>query len=243
MCGQGVWRRPSDARFAGCGLAAAGACSGVWGGGFGVLAGGPPARCGWGYAVPRSGSVGLVVDGQHLFMVRGSGYNMMKPALARKVSWSAAPGRMGGAVPVHLSCQRGRGHCPHLRLPYGIAYGGPHLSLRRTCFQCTCGLAVDGQGHDVLALGSGTEPVSAGDSREVISVMRDGLHGKMIVSSILGPGRTGISGPTPRTAFVPPPWLSLANLMNRPADNRSEISVDFRCCHLQNQSTSLCPPE
>ena len=49
-CVQSLWWRPSDARFAGCGLAAAVACSGVWGGGFRVLAGGPSACCDWGYA-------------------------------------------------------------------------------------------------------------------------------------------------------------------------------------------------
>ena len=37
--------------------------------------------------VPRSGSVGLVVGGQHLFMVLGYGYDMMKPAFGTKVFW------------------------------------------------------------------------------------------------------------------------------------------------------------
>lgn len=34
--------------------------------------------------VPRSGFVGLVVGGQHLFMVLGYGYDMMKPVLVQK---------------------------------------------------------------------------------------------------------------------------------------------------------------
>lgn len=35
----------------------------------------------------------MVVDGQHPFMVRGSGYNMMKPTLGEDVSWKATPDR------------------------------------------------------------------------------------------------------------------------------------------------------
>ncbi len=83
-CVQSLWSGPSDARLAGCGLAAPVAYGGVWVAGSGSWLVGPPPALGWGYAVPRSGSVWLVVDGQHQFMVQGSGYNMMKPALARK---------------------------------------------------------------------------------------------------------------------------------------------------------------
>ena len=80
-CVQSLWSGPSDARLAGFGLAAAVAYSGGWVAGSGSWLVGPPLCSGWGYAVPRSGSVWLVVDGQHLFMVQDSGYDMMKPAL------------------------------------------------------------------------------------------------------------------------------------------------------------------
>jgi hypothetical protein len=58
MCVQSLWWRPSDAGFAGCGLAAAVAYSGVWDGGFKSLASGPSTLLWWGFVVPRSGSVG-----------------------------------------------------------------------------------------------------------------------------------------------------------------------------------------
>ncbi len=70
----------SDAGGAGCGLAAAVAYEDVWVAGSGPWLVDPPPALGWGYAVPRSGSVWLVVDGQHLFMVQDFGYDMMKPA-------------------------------------------------------------------------------------------------------------------------------------------------------------------
>jgi hypothetical protein len=57
-CVQSLWWRPSDARFAGFGLGAAVAYSGVWGGGFSALAWGPSACCDCVAAVPRSGSFG-----------------------------------------------------------------------------------------------------------------------------------------------------------------------------------------
>jgi hypothetical protein len=57
----------------------------VWGGGFKSLAGGPSACCKWVYLVPRFDSVGWVVGGQHLFMVRGHGYNMTFPALVQNL--------------------------------------------------------------------------------------------------------------------------------------------------------------
>jgi hypothetical protein len=95
-----LWWRPSDARLAGCGLAAAVACSGVWGGGFKALAGGPSACCGLGYTVPRSGSVGLVGGGQHLFMFRGSGDHMTQPILVQTFleGCSLVSGELGCSV-------------------------------------------------------------------------------------------------------------------------------------------------
>ncbi len=83
-CVQSLWWRPSDARCAGWCLAAAVAYEGVWVAGSGSWLVGPPPALGWGYAVPRSGSVWLVVVGQHQFMAQGSGDDMMKPTLARK---------------------------------------------------------------------------------------------------------------------------------------------------------------
>ncbi len=94
-CVQSLWSGPSDARLAGCGLAAAVAGEGVWVAGSGSWLMGPRLALGWGYAVPRSGSVRLVVDGQHQFMVQGPGYNMMKPTLARKFLRKAASSRKG----------------------------------------------------------------------------------------------------------------------------------------------------
>ncbi len=55
----------------------------------------PPLALWWCCTVPRSGFVGLVVDGQHRFMVQGSGYSMMKPTLARRFLWTAIPGGKG----------------------------------------------------------------------------------------------------------------------------------------------------
>lgn len=88
-CVQSLWWRPSDASARAvawpprwpiqvCGVAG----SGSW------LAGPPPTE-GWVYAVPRSGSVGLVVGGQHQFMVLGCGHKMTSPTLARNSFWRA----------------------------------------------------------------------------------------------------------------------------------------------------------
>jgi hypothetical protein len=49
------------------------------GSGLKTLASGPSGCCDWGYAVPRSGSFGLVVGGQHLFMVLGGVHDMTLP--------------------------------------------------------------------------------------------------------------------------------------------------------------------
>jgi hypothetical protein len=113
-CVQSLWWCLSDAR------------RGLWpgrrgglfrcvGGGFRVLAGGPSACCVWVYAVPRSGSVCLVVDGQHLFMVRGCGHNMTSPTLVRKPSWGSSHASQELYV-LGMSCQSSCGHCPHLCL-------------------------------------------------------------------------------------------------------------------------------
>ena len=74
--------------------------SGVWGGGFKTLAGGPSACCGLGYTVPRSCSVGLAVGSQHLFMVRGSGDHMTQPILVQNFVGRLLPGvtRARGAL-------------------------------------------------------------------------------------------------------------------------------------------------
>ena len=57
-CVQSLWSRRSDGWLAVSGLAAAMACSGVWGGGFKSLAGEPSACREWVLADPRSGYVG-----------------------------------------------------------------------------------------------------------------------------------------------------------------------------------------
>ncbi len=82
-CVQSLWSRRSDGLGRGLWPGRRGACSGVWGGGFKTLAGGPSSCCGWVLAVPRAGFVGLVVGGQHLFMVPGDGYDMTTPTLVR----------------------------------------------------------------------------------------------------------------------------------------------------------------
>lgn len=51
------------------------------GGGSGSWLVGPSHAVGWGYAVPRSGSVGLGVRVQHQFMVRSYGYYMTSKTL------------------------------------------------------------------------------------------------------------------------------------------------------------------
>lgn len=61
--------RRSDGLIRGCGLAAATAYSGVWGGGFKALTGGPSACCDMVLVLPRSGLLGWAVVGLHLFMV------------------------------------------------------------------------------------------------------------------------------------------------------------------------------
>ena len=48
--------------------------------------------------VPRPGSVGLVVGGQHQFMVRGCGHNMTSPTLVRDSSWRAPLRRHGSRL-------------------------------------------------------------------------------------------------------------------------------------------------
>ena len=82
-CVQSLWWRPSDAKFAGCGLAAAVAYSGVWVAGSGSWLVGAPPACGWVYAGSSFRFSGLVGDGQHLFMVRGCGHNMTSPTSVR----------------------------------------------------------------------------------------------------------------------------------------------------------------
>jgi hypothetical protein len=71
------------------------AYSGVWGGGFKTWLVSLPPAVGWVYAVPRSGSLGLVGGGQHLFMVRGGGYSMTSPILVRKFLGRLLPSRQG----------------------------------------------------------------------------------------------------------------------------------------------------
>jgi hypothetical protein len=80
-CVQILRWRPSDARFAGCGLAAAVAYSGVWVAGSGSWLVGPPPAVYWGMRVPLSGAVGLAQRVQHLFMVRSYGYYMTSKTL------------------------------------------------------------------------------------------------------------------------------------------------------------------
>jgi hypothetical protein len=48
--------------------------------------------------VPRSGSVGLVVGGQHLFMVRGKGYDMTFADFGAKFFFGAPLRRRGSSM-------------------------------------------------------------------------------------------------------------------------------------------------
>ena len=128
-CVQSLWSRRSDGWFAGFGLAAAVAYSGVWGGGFKTLASGPSVCCGLGFAVPRSGSVGLVGGGQHQFMVRGSGRDMTSLMLIRKFLGKLLPLRHGSFGALGLSCQRGRGQCPHIYLLFKAVEPDPQRQL------------------------------------------------------------------------------------------------------------------
>jgi hypothetical protein len=79
-------------------------------GGVGALAGGLTACCLWVRVVPRSGSVGLVWGGQHLFMALRCGNDMTK--LLWRVADSKAALR-GGVVVVDLSCQGTCGQSVH----------------------------------------------------------------------------------------------------------------------------------
>lgn len=70
------------------------------------------ACCFWVRVVPRSGSVGLVWGGQHLFMALRCRNDMAKPLWGGTVSenlfWLSA-----GVVVVYLSGQGRCGQCPH----------------------------------------------------------------------------------------------------------------------------------
>ena len=90
--------------------------------GSGALASGPSACCGLGYAVPRSGSVGLVGGGQHLFMVRGCGHNMTSPTFIRNFLRGSS-GRSG-------RCRR------LFVLPKGLLTLSTLISALRRCRYC-----------------------------------------------------------------------------------------------------------
>jgi len=111
-CVQSLWSRRSDGWFAGCGLAAAVACSGVWGGGFKALAGGPSACCGldlcgssfWfcrvsrGWPTPVHGS-GLAL--QHDFPILGANPYLDPVSLPKPELECAACPAKGGVDTVH----------------------------------------------------------------------------------------------------------------------------------------------
>ena len=117
-CGHGLWWRPSDARCAGFGLAAAVAYSGVWGGGFKTLAGGSSACCRAVTCFLVPVLVGVGRGGQHLFIVLGCGHNMTSLTLVRNYSRRVSLGHHGEPqVPVCPT--KGGVDTVHLRLLYG----------------------------------------------------------------------------------------------------------------------------